>query len=100
MTLNLTKEHYILHEQEYNTEHVYRKSLMKNAEQYGVGRTIWKYNKNRLYIYFGKTHWDGIWGPLVCQSRGPHNHSNQHTKTELNTIRDMRRNPNLGMVEL
>ena len=38
---------------------------------------------------------------LVCQSRRPHGHPNQHTQAELKLIQDMRRrNPSLGMVEL
>ena len=79
----------------------YRQSLMKYAEKYGVSRASRKYNKSRSYIYFWKARWDGTVESLVCQSRRPHSHPNQHTDTELKLIRDMRRrNPNLGMVEL
>lgn len=79
----------------------YRQSLMKYAEKYGVSRASRKYNKSRSYIYFWKTRWDGSMASLVCQSRRPHGHPNQHTEAELKLIRDMRRrNPDLGMVEL
>ena len=79
----------------------YRQSLMKYAEKYGVSRASRKYNKNRSYIYFWKKRWDGRAESLVCQSRRPHSHPNQHTEAELKLIQDMRRrNPNLGMVEL
>ena len=79
----------------------YRQSLMKYAEKYGVSRASRKYNKSRSYIYFWKARWDGSVASLVCQSRRPHHHPNQHTEAELKLIRDMRRrNPHLGMVEL
>ena len=79
----------------------YRQSLMKYAEKYGVSRASQKYNKSRSYIYFWRTHWNGTVESLVCQSRRPHGHPNQHTEAELKLIRDMcRRNPDLGMVEL
>ena len=79
----------------------YRQSLMKYAEKYGVSRASRKYNKSRSYIYFWKARWDGTVTSLVCQSRRPHHHPNQHTEAELKLIRDMRRrNPHLGMVEL
>ena len=79
----------------------YRQSLMKYAEKYGVGRASRKYNKIRSYIYFWKKRWDGTPESLVCQSRRPHSHPNQHTEAELKLIYDMRRrNSQLGMVEL
>ena len=79
----------------------YRQSLMQYAEKYGVSRASWKYHKSRSYIYFWKKRWDGTPESLVCQSRRPHSHPNQHTEAELKLIRDMRRrNPNLGLVEL
>ena len=79
----------------------YRQSLMKYAEKYGVSRASRKYNKSRSYIYFWRTRWDGSVESLICQSRRPHHHPNQHTDAELKLIRDMRRrNPKLGMVEL
>ena len=80
---------------------VYRQSLMKYAEKYGVSRASRKYNKSRSDIYFWKQRWDGSVASLACQSRRPHSHPNQHTEAELKIIRDMRRrNPTLGMIEL
>ena len=79
----------------------YRQSLMKYAAKYGVSRASRKYNKSRSYIYFWRARWDGSVESLVCQSRRPHSHPNQHTEAELKLIRNMRRrNPTLGMVEL
>jgi transposase InsO family protein len=79
----------------------YRQSLMKYAAKFGVSRASRKYNKSRSYIYFWLARWDGSVESLICQSRRPHHHPNQHTEAELKLIRDMRRrNPDLGMVEL
>lgn len=79
----------------------YRQSLMKYAENYGVGRASRKYNRARSYIYFWKGRWDGTVQSLACQSRRPHHHPNEHTPEELKLIRDMRRrNPDLGLSEL
>ena len=79
----------------------YRQSLMKYAAEYGVSRASRKYNKSRSYIYFWRARWDGSVESLVCQSRRPHSHPNQHTEAELKLVRNMRRrNPTLGMVEL
>ena len=72
----------------------YRQSLMKYCEKYGVSKASRKYNRSRSYIYFWKARWDGTIESLVCQSRRPHSHPNQHTE-------DMRRrNPELGLSEL
>ena len=79
----------------------YRQSLMQYAAKYGVSRASRKYNKSWSYIYFWKTRWNGSVESLACQSRLPQHHPNQHTESELNLIRNMRRrNPTLGMIEL
>ena len=79
----------------------YRQSLMKYVEKYGVSRASRKYNRSRSYIYFWKARWDGSVESLICQSRRPHSHPNQHTEAELKLIQDMRRrNPSLGLIEL
>lgn len=79
----------------------YRQSLMNYALKYGVSRTNRKYNKSRSYIYFCLKRYDGTLESLVCRSRRPHSHPNQHTEAELKLTRDMhRRNPRLGIVEL
>lgn len=79
----------------------YRQSLMKYAKKYGVSRASRKYNKGRSYIYFWLDRWDGTVESLVCRSRRPHSHPNQHTEDELRMIRNVRRrNPKLGLIEL
>ena len=80
---------------------VYRQSLMKYAEKYGVSRASRKYNKSRSYIYFWKARWDGSAESLACRSKRPHSHPNQHKPEEIRLICDMRRrNPKLGLIEL
>ena len=80
---------------------VYRQSLMKYAEKYGVSRASRKYNKSRSYIYFWKARWDGSAESLACRSKRPHSHPNQHQPEEIKLICDMRRrNPKLGLIEL
>ena len=79
----------------------YRQSLMKYAEEHGVGRASRKYNKSRSYICFWKQRRDGATASLAGQSRRPHSHPNRHIEDELKRMRDMRRrNPELGMLEL
>lgn len=80
---------------------LYRQSLMRYTEKYGVSRASRKYNRTRSYIYFWKARYDGTLASLGCQSRRPHGHPAAHTPKEKKLIRDMRRrNPELGLVEL
>ena len=79
---------------------LYRQSLIRYAQKYGVSRASRKYNKGRSYIYFWLDRYDGSMESLAKKSRRPHAHPNQHTQAELKLIRDMRRrNPNLGLCE-
>ena len=79
----------------------YRQSQMKYAEKYGVSRASRRYNKSRSYIYFWKARYNGSMESLVCRSRRPHHHPNQHTDEEVRLIKNLkRRNPNLGLNEL
>ena len=79
----------------------YRQSLTKYAERNEVTAASRKYNKSRSYIYFWKARWDGSEHSLMNRSRQPHSHPRQHTETELEQIRNLRRrNPGLGLFEL
>jgi len=79
----------------------YRQSLMEYTRKYGVTRASRKYNKNRSYIYFWQTRYDGSIESLHPHSKRPHSHPHQHTQVEIKLIQDMRRrNPTLGMIEL
>ena len=80
-------------------ELLYRQSLIKYAEKYGVTKAAIKYKTNRQYIYRWKRRYDGTPQSLADRSRRPHNHPKQHTGDELKLIADMRRrNPNAGLV--
>ena len=79
----------------------YRQSLMNYALKHGVSKASRKYDKARSFIYFWLRRYDGSMESLVCRSRKPNGHPNQHTEQELKLVRDMRRrNPDLGMIEL
>jgi len=52
-------------------------------------------------VYFWRKRWDGNVESLVCQSRRPYSHPQQHTPQEIKLIGDMRRrNPSLGLNEM
>jgi transposase InsO family protein len=79
----------------------YRQSLVLFALKHGVSRTSRKYNKSRSYIYFWLSRYNGTIESLACKSRKPHHHPAQHTESELDLLRRMRRrNPDLGLCEL
>ena len=78
---------------------LFRQSLLKYSEKYGVTKAAIKYKTNRQYIYRWKRRYDGTIESLRDRSRKPHRHPNQHTEQELKLIGDMRRrNPNVGLV--
>lgn len=79
----------------------YRQSLVSFALKFGVSRATRKYNRPRSTIYFWLSRYNGTIESLACFSRRPHSHPNQHTETELDLLRRMRRrNPDLGLCEL
>ena len=71
---------------------LYRQSLIRYAEKYGVTKAAIRYNTNRQYIYRWLKRYDGTLQSLADRSHRPHSHPNQHTEAELNiaTIRTMR----------
>ena len=78
---------------------LFRQSLLKYSEKYGVTKAAIKYKVNRQYIYRWKKRYDGNIESLRDRSRRPKHHPNQHTEEELKLIRNMRRrNPNAGLV--
>ncbi len=78
---------------------LFRQSLLKYSEKYGVTKAAIKYKVNRQYIYRWKRRYDGTIESLRDRSRRPKHHPNQHTEAELKLIKDMRRrNPNAGLV--
>ena len=78
---------------------LFRLSLIRYAEKYGVTKAAVKYHVNRQYIYRWKKRFDGSPDSLRYLSRRPHSHPNQHNSDELKLISDMRRrNPHAGLV--
>ena len=78
---------------------IFRQSLLKYSEKFGVTKAAIKYKTNRQYIYRWLKRWDGTPESLKDKSRRPHRHPNQHTEEELSLIDNMRhRNPNAGLV--
>ena len=77
----------------------YRLSVLSYAQNYGVTKAAIKYRTNRQFIYRLKWRYDGSPQSLAPTSRRPHHHPNQHTSTEIDLIRRVRRrNPNDGLV--
>ena len=78
---------------------MFRQSLIKYAEKYGVTKAAIRYNVNRQYVYRWKNRYDGTLQSLADKSHRPHHHPNQHTEEEIKLIMDMRkRNMNSGLV--
>ena len=78
---------------------LYRLSLLKYAQKYGVSKAAIKYKTNRQYIYRWKRRFDGSLESLREHSRRPHHHPNQHSPQEIKLISDIRRrNPHAGLV--
>lgn len=78
---------------------LYRLSLIKYAQRFGVTKAAIKYKTNRQYIYRWKRRYDGSLESLRNLSRRPHHYPNQHTPEEIKLISDMRRrNPDAGLV--
>ena len=78
---------------------LYRLSLIKYAEKYGVTKAAIRYKTNRQYIYRWKRRFDGSLESLRYRSRRPHRHPNQHTPEEIKLITNMRRrNPHDGLI--
>jgi hypothetical protein len=78
---------------------LFRQSLIKYSQKYGVTKAAIKYKTNRQYIYRWQKRYDGTLKSLSDRSRRPHSHPNQHTPEELKLIADMRKhNMNAGLV--
>ena len=57
---------------------MFRQSLIKYAEKYGVTKAAIKHNVSRQYVYRWKNRYDGTLQSLADQSHRPHSHPNQH----------------------
>ena len=61
---------------------LFRLSLIRYAEKYGITKAAVKYHVNRQYIYRWKKRFDGSPDSLRYLSRRPHRHPNQHNSDE------------------
>ena len=78
---------------------LYRQSLIKYSQKYGVTKAAIRYKANRQYIYRWLKRYDGTVQSLADKSHRPHHHPNEHTPEELKLTADMRkRNSNAGLV--
>ena len=78
---------------------LYRQSLIRYAQKYGVTAAAIRYRTYRQYVYRWMKRYDGTLLSLEDRSHRPHSHPNQHKPEELKLINDMRRrNPNAGLV--
>lgn len=79
----------------------FRHAVIKYSISHGVIEAAIRYKCSRQYIYRWRKRYDGTIYSLREKSRKPHSHKNQHTKEELELIRNMRRrNPHAGLVVL
>ena len=77
---------------------LFRLSLIKYAKKFGVTKAAIKNHTNCQYIYRWLKRYDGSIPSLVCRSRKPHHHPDQHTDEEISLIKNMyRRNQNAGL---
>ena len=78
---------------------LFRQSLIKYSQKFGVTKAAIKYKTNRQYIYRWIRRYDGTLGSLADRSHRPESHPKQHRPEELKLICDMRRrNPEAGLV--
>ena len=78
---------------------LFRQSLIKYSQKYGVTKAAIKYKTNRQYVYRWIRRYDGTVESLADRSHRPKSHPKQHKPEEMKLIRDMRRrNPEAGLV--
>lgn len=60
-------------------ELLFRLSLIRYSEKFGVPKAAIKYQVKRQYIYRWKKRFDGSLDSLSYRSKKPHSHPKQHT---------------------
>ena len=79
----------------------YKESIVKFSYKYGVTKAAVKFNECRRTIYRWRKRYDGSLKSLEDKSRRPHYHPNQHTKEEIEMIKNYKRNnKDTGLVVL
>ena len=70
----------------------YKESVVKFSYKYGVTKAAIKFEECKRTIYRWRKKYDGSIESLKDKSRRPHSHPNQHTKKEIELIRNYKRN--------
>ena len=79
----------------------YKESVVKFSYKYGVTRAAIEYCECRRTIYRWRKRYDGSLSSLKDKSKRPHYHPNQHTKEEIQLIRNYKaNNKETGLVVL
>ncbi|MDD4548026.1 MAG: DDE-type integrase/transposase/recombinase [Bacilli bacterium] len=68
----------------------YRKRMCDYAIKHGVSKAARRYHTNRKFVYRQLEKYDGTVKSLILKSRRPYHHPNQHTKSELEILNQMR----------
>ncbi len=79
----------------------YKESVVKFSYKYGVTKAAIKFNECRRTIYRWINRYDGRLESLKDKSRRPHHHPNEHTKEEIQLIKNYKaNNKETGLVVL
>ena len=77
----------------------YKQVVIEYSFKHGVTNAAIRYKTSRQNIYRWRKKYDGTIRSLADRSHRPHSHPNQHTKEEIELVKNMRRrNPHAGLV--
>ncbi len=77
----------------------YKQVVIEYSFKHGVTNAAIRYKTSRQNIYRWRKKYDGTLRSLADRSHRPHSHPNQHTKEEIELVKNMRRrNPHAGLV--
>lgn len=80
---------------------MYKQSVIKYSEKYGVTKAAIKFKEHRKTIYRWKEKYDGTLESLKSKSRRPHHHPKEHTEEEIRLIKRYKaNNKETGLVVL
>jgi transposase InsO family protein len=77
----------------------YKQVVIEYSFKHGVTNAAIRYKTSRQNIYRWRKKYDGTIRSLADRSHRPHSHPNQHTKEEIELVKNIRRrNPHAGLV--
>lgn len=80
---------------------LYKQSVVKYSYKHGVTKAAIEYRMHRKTIYRWREKYDGTARSLVNKSRKPKHHPNEHSKEEIQMIKDFKaKNKDTGLVVL